>query len=386
MNNQLIVSTRVKTTFRLRIITKHPMPCPGLKKINFVLALAGHQISPRKKWQQIMRPILFLFAILRMVTVLITDLMRFATYDKITMFHVSDTLFTASTIMFHLSAGLKQSSISRFITKHESLMTHEHKDRLEVVGKRNLAFYCLFFVTQYLISICCKEPFGACDWKAGHIFMSSHGITLPQAIVINAAFVYECLVYQCWMAMSFCLYNYCLTVKQEAIHCKLNHVYFSIMNRDPGSSRHLSIVIKFMQTIQGDFDACFSIFPFLVFATNFMQTSGYLLFMLNASNKDIMFKIGQVMFSLSLLTVSLLLSSTAHSQENKEVAERIHQILDKPCMTAYDSGIINSIDKIVDRSESAWLFELDKRMVLPFFGHVISFSVLFMQLMPSKGS
>ena len=296
-------------------------------------------------------------------------------------------MFTTCAFMFHLSAGLKHSSISGFITKHKSLMTREHKNRLERVGRRNLAFFCLFFVLQYLVHVCYDHPFGICSWSANHIFVSSDRITLLDAIVIHTAMVYQCLVYQCWMAITFCLFHYCLTVKQEVIRCKLNQLHVLIMNRDSGSSRQLeSPEITFMQTIQNEFDSCFSIFPFLVFAANFMQTSGYLLSVLDSTNTVVTYKVLMVLISLSYLIISLLLSMSAHSEENKEIARAIHQILDKPSMTVHDSGIISSIKEIVDRKESAWLFDFDSRVILPFVGHVISFSVLFMQLMPSKGT
>ena len=364
------------------------MTCPGLRKINFVLALAGHQISAGKKWQQIMRSILLLLCLIRVLTVMITDLTRYTALNKpITMFHISDTMFTVCTLTFHLSTGLKHSSISEFITKYRPLMTHEYKDRLEAVGRRNLAFFCLFFVAQYLNSVCYHQPFGVCRWKASHVFIFPDSINQLEAIVIHTAMLYECLVYQCWMAMSFCLFNYCLTVKQEVIRCKLNHLHGLILNRDSGSLQHLeSPAIAFMRTIQDEFDSSFSIFPFLVFAANFLQTSGYLLFLMDSTIMDVNYKIFQVMASLSYLTVSLLMSMTALPGKNKTVAKRIIQVLDKTYMTTYDASIISSINEIVDRKESAWLFELDSRMILPFVGHVITFSVVFMQLMPSKKS
>ena len=288
------------------------MTCPGLTKIDLILAIAGHQITPSKKWHKIMRPFLFLLCFCRMITVLIIDLKHYSKLSKITIYHISDTMFTTCAIVFHLTAGLKHSSISRFITKYKSLMTHEYKDRLEVVGRRNLAFHCLFFVIQYLLLVCYERPLGVCEWTASHTFMDRHDISLLKAIVIRAALVYECLVYQCWMVMCFCLFNYSLTVKQEAIHCKLNHLYVLIMNRDSGSSRQLeSPVITFMQAIQEEFDSCFSIFPFLVFAANFMQTSGYLLSMINSTDTEVFYKIFQVLISLSFLTVSLFMSLTA---------------------------------------------------------------------------
>ena len=64
----------------------------------------------------------------------------------------------------------------------------------------------------------------ACSW-ALETLLSSHNITQLDAIHIHANVVYECILWECWMAMSFCLFNYCLTVEQEVIRCKLNHLF-----------------------------------------------------------------------------------------------------------------------------------------------------------------
>ena len=312
--------------------------------------------------------------------------MRYPDHKGTSIFDVSNTLFTIIAIMFHASVEFKHSSISAFITKYKSLMTREYKDRVEAVASRNLVLFCLFFVVQYLMTFCNDQPFFLCEVKKDDMFMGSRNITLLDAILIHAAVPYGCLVWQCWMAMSFCLFNYCLTMKQEVIRCKLNQLFILIMSRDSNGSmlRLEQAVITFVQTIQDEFDSCFSIFPFLVFGANFIQASGYLMYELTLKEEDAWSRIPIVMISLLWLTVSLIMSMTAHSGKNEEVAKRVAHLLNKPNMTAYDANIIRSIKEILVRKESAWLFELDKLVILPFAGHVISFSALFMQLMTPK--
>ena len=156
----------------------------------------------------------------------------------------------------------------------------------------------------------------------------------------------------------FCLFNYCLTLKQEVIRCKLNHLIILIKSRDSeGSTQRLEQpVITFIQAIQDEFDSCFCIFPFLVFAANFMQASGFLMYELTVEEDNAWGTISMVITSLIWLTVPLLMSMTAHSAKNDGVANRVALLLQKPNMTAYDASIVLSIKKIMERKESAWLF------------------------------
>ena len=59
------------------------------------------------------------------------------------------------------------------------------------------------------------------------------------------------------------------------------------------------------------------------------------------------------------------MSMTAPSSKNDKVAKRVALLFQKPNMTAYDASIVPSIKEIMERKESAWLFELDKLVILP---------------------
>ena len=361
------------------------MTSPGFGKINFILTLAGHRISASKTWIHLVRRLFSLLCISRLVAGLIIDVMHYPDREEISMLDLSNTLLTISAILFHISVEFKYSSISGFIMKYKSLMTNEYQKRVELVGRQSLAFFCLFFVIEYLMTFCYSKRFILCEFQKTHTFMSSRNMTLMDAIFTHTNVVYECLLLECWMAMSFCLFNYCLTLKQEVIRCKLNHLIILITSRDSDRSmRRLESVTSFIQTIQDEFESCFCIFPFLVFAANFMQASGFLMYKLTSQEDSVWGTISTVITSMMWLIVPLLMSMTAHSSLIEKVAKRVILLLQKPNMTAYDTCIIHEIREIADRKESAWLFELDKLVILPFVGHVISFSALFMQLTTPK--
>ena len=104
--------------------------------------------------------------------------------------------------------------------------------------------------------------------------------------------------------------------------------------------------------------------------------------MLNAQDEDVWSKMRQVMSSLSYLCIPLLVCMTACREQ--EVGRRVIRMLREDDMTPHDAEIIRSIREIADRKETACFFGLDHQLILPFAGHIISFSVIFMQLMPSK--
>ena len=244
------------------------IPCPGFGKIDFILSIAGHKIFADKKWHQIMRIFLIWLCSFRLLSSLIIDVLRYANYEQFTLYHVSDVTFTIFTIVFHICVELKYASIFRFISKYQHLMTREHGDRLKLVSRRFALLFWLFWLTTNIVQTCYDGSYGACDWKAQHVLMHSGNFSLLDAIIMQAAYAYESIVFPGWMAMSFCLYGFCLTMKQEVVSCKLNHLSTIILRSDrvSQSSRRLeSSILSVIEEAQDEFDSCFSIFPLLDF-------------------------------------------------------------------------------------------------------------------------
>ena len=158
-----------------------------------------------------------------------------------------------------------------------------------------------------------------------------------------------------------------------------------IMSNPYSKSRpHEQSVISAIHSVQDEFDDCFSIFPFLVFGANFFTISGYLLFVLYEHESFSWDKVSIILTTLSCLMIPVLKCGTARSKY-KSAAQAI-ALLQEDNMTAHEIQMVNQIREIVKRKESGWLFELDNRTILPFAGHIISFAVIFLQLLPPQSS
>lgn len=357
-------------------------------KIEFPLLLCGHQIFPKNRCQSILQVVLLIASLSKVVIAAGFDFRNYLKADHVTVFHFSDTFFHCFCVVFHIVIQLKLRSIAHFIRQCSPLCQRADVQRLKHIELRNAICYWIYFLIQNLVLTCLNQPFGVCPFKREHTFFDRDDpVTMSVAIISYVAYAHEVLVSVSLMGLVLCFYNYCRAVKQVAISYLMRRLCFLVSNNRSRTRESEFVVIASITRIQDSFDETFSIFPFLVLAANFVQTSGYLLYMLIAVNETTNDRISMVGLSIAYLSVPFGFCLTvSNPKETKKQAAAIIQCLEQGCMRQCEYRLIRLMERVVDRKESGCLFVMDGGTILVYAGQIISFAVIFLQLMPSNVS
>jgi hypothetical protein len=62
------------------------------------------------------------------------------------------------------------------------------------------------------------------------------------------------------------------------------------------------------------------------------------------------------------------------------------QLIEQEGMSQYASRFQILLERAISHKNSGWLFDLENRTLLSYAGQIMSFAIIFLQLMPSKVS
>jgi hypothetical protein len=360
----------------------------SFEKINFILAIPGHQLLIKNIPQAVIRYVLLFLCFSRLITSVAIDTRRAIVSEEVTLYHFSDISLSLFTILFHIMMLVKRSEITKFLTAVLWQVDQTASSRLRRVTWTSVLFYWLSWLLQGCITVCIDERLGACIWKTEHLFEFNRNVTAATAIASHIVYLYEAAISANWMLIGFACYNFCHVIKDEVIRKKYESLVH-ILRRNQGKVTESEyVVVNSIMTINDLFDQAFCFIPFLVLAANFMQTSGYLLYQVyTTTHLSTFFRVVSVGISLSYTSVSVAMCFTSSpAAATIRAGMRVAQLLEREDMSQYAFRFQALVEKAIKHKNSGWLFELENKTLLSYAGHIMSFAIIFLQLMPSNVS
>lgn len=356
------------------------------RKIDFLFTVSGHQFSPQNRCQRILRFVLLTCVLIRFLISTHSDLVLDPlNHGQLSLYNISDMFFFAFFFAFHVALLCKRQEIREFLSFHHPLVPKSGIEELERLSVRFLLYFFAYLIAENVSATCFDLPFGVCHWKAGHVLFPLNQTvnSWPVAVLVHLAFVYESAVIMSWMALALCLYSYSRAFKNVIIADKMKSMIHLLVTRR-SEDRDLEFTLfNTITDIQNSFDATFSVFPFLVFAANFLQTSGYVLYMVHSTAVTPGVRTSSILMNVTYLIIPVLFCKTPDSQrEISRLGVEVVSLLERGIMSQSSSRLITLIERLIHRKENACLFDFGPTTILVFAGHIISFAVIFFQLMP----
>lgn len=363
----------------------------SFEKINFLLALSGHQLLPKYAWQRVLRYVLMACCLVRASATLYIESMDIIDSGQFTSYATSVLSFYSFSIWFHLVMIWKRGKIALFIQDNLNQVHEAGWKRLRKSAVRNVTFFWISCISLNLLHVCEKEP---CAWKVQRVFItvemqngtnSSIQITPIEVAATYASFFYETVTVISWLSLSLVLYNYSHTIKDLAIGSKLGEMIECIGKHHRTACRsrkHEFQIIRSITMIHESFNQTFAVFPFLAFGLNIIQTAGFLFSSLNGNYEfSVTERILLAVVSIQFLLVPIAMSMTAgFSDETEALAKKAIQMLEKDSMSQCDIRLVLLINRITKLEDRGIMFSLSRHTIPVFAGHTLSFAIIFMQL------
>ena len=352
--------------------------------LDFLLTFSGCNIFTTSRFHRLFQILMYSLCLIRLSTAAYSDLMS-AFERNFEVFHLSDMSFWVFCLAFYLILFPKIKSIRRFLMNTSCYLTESDIKRIRKSSVRMFGVALIYFVMYQMTLLCWHQPFFTCPWKLRHLFFQSNGTqdyTLFRSTVSHVIFMYESVLSNCWIIMCLSMYTFAHGVQSLAVLNLLQNIkYFR------GDAM---VSIEMIDKIQAQFDSIFSIFPFLVFVSNFFMTSGYLLaqFMaktfstLNISN----ITVWSLCFSVSIAFVLITCRFHEDYESAAESAIKLFSLSNK--MSVKDLLVVESITRTcIKRREKGWkVFELDYSSFAVYVANIVNFAVLFIQISGLRGT
>jgi hypothetical protein len=161
----------------------------------------------------------------------------------------------------------------------------------------------------------------------------------------------------------------------------------SQIHHDPhGRADGISIMQR-VARVDRQFTATFSVFPFLILATNFFLSSGYLIgqFEPTLERAKAIDRYQLVVLALSFLSVPIVLVSII-ARRRQQLSKVRYSLID--CLhvqenkSQEDVNLIETILRSMEKDSVLRMTWIDWPLVTAYLGSLLSFSVLFTQLVP----
>jgi hypothetical protein len=175
----------------------------SFEKINFLLAIPGHQLLTKDNRQSVIRYILLCMCFAKCLSDAAIDTRRALISEEVTLFHVADIFLHFFIISFHITMIIKRPKITNFLMTTLWQVDKTGSQRLWRVAWRCVLYYWFNWFLHNCLFLCFENPFGACQWKAEHIFDFRPNVTVTSAAISQVVFFYEVCVSGNWMVLSF---------------------------------------------------------------------------------------------------------------------------------------------------------------------------------------
>lgn len=359
----------------------------SFNKIDFILAASGHLIFPVNRWQRFLRYLLLILAWLRIVASAYRDIADHFVDGIFSLYDVSDTFFWLFCIIFYLYLAKNRRQMARFICFTTRQVGISGLNKLKGLANRILVLFLAYWTFQNLVQTCTFKPYGICQWKVNHVFYLSNQTveSLGTAILVYFSYAYESIFCISWMATATCLYVYVRSLKNAAVVIKMKQLT-KLVEGTRGRDFCTEIeLVNSISRIQDTFNQAFSMIPFLAFTANFFLMSGYFLYVIYTPHITNDVRISMIGVTAAFIVFPIFFCITSQSQhEIRHLGYDLISKLQKRIMNQNDSQLVTLVERLVQRKESGWLFDLDGATILSFAGHMTSFAVIFLQLMPPR--
>ena len=299
-------------------------------------------------------------------------------------FFVSNTSYIGFIVFFSVYLHYRRPRFRRFFREALNLLPKHQLEFMSALSKQN----CWLFLVYLMANLLCGIPLtaGSERWKYVllQVFMRENNFT--NRLIAGTLYAYEIVTLTMWIVVAFCLYNWAHVIKHRLCMCLLDTIQAILIKGDTLTALEKATeVIKLMRIVQSKFDQSFSLIAFLIFSCNFFQAPGYLIgqFTIGAGS-DLVSKLQTIGFSFLYLSVALILVTTVNTRHN-ELMDRVGELMDElaKCGNQHASLIATRIETCVSK-ETAWgIFTIDKSLIGTYAGHLLTFSVMFFQMIPT---
>lgn len=342
---------------------------------DFLLSPSGCRLFNKSAWQKVVCHVLLIVAAVRIA--ISFKLEMDAIFETFNTYSLADITYWASCIAFFCNFLIKRRSYRSFITHLVSQLKIDEMKVIETSSKKNL----ILFLIHYVLILTSLAPFlFRSNWVLRRIFVSIDNQSKVLLVIAILQYLYELMLVCTWMTIGTCLYLITHLMKHQfSVRC-LNLV----MSRNSDLERFA--LMSRMTQVGREFTDTFSNIPFFILVANFFEASGYLLVQMQSS-LPLLHRCQMMLFSFIFLSnvIIICLTISKRYEELERVRDQVIRAIEsKSVKTLNDGLLIQSIQRSVT-PETAWkMFEINKSMVASYLGQLLTFSVLFNQMIPSK--
>ena len=304
--------------------------------------------------------------------------------NSITLKHVGDMLPAILSILIKVYLYRKRESILRLLLTMNQLLTDRQIQEL-----RKFSIKCLiaFVVPSFSYLICCVTWALSFDNIQGIL---SNSVTdesdRSKSILAFIAIVGETLFTHTTIYLSGALY---LVVLRTLSEINRSHYHSCLMSNQSDQIKHHIRNVQRLIGINDQFCRQFDLFPFLWCILLYVQSSGFIVrtveWSSGSTNSESTLSIVTYLIETCITDTfyfSIVLFVAAKQQES--IRKTMQTIQIQLWLKSIDNRsvipLINAIDLVGFELSGLGLFVVDKRMFLPMFGSIITFSILFAQI------
>ena len=344
-----------------------------------ILFLTGLRLNPTQSVTIKLINYGFLFLALLRTTVASYEDMKVIVMKGFTVYKFADIAYWFFVWIWFLSMIKKQREHRNFFKQTMHLLPREELDCLN----RESRVSALRVAGYFLVIILCVLPILSPNrtWILNRIFVYSPKRSVTQITLANIAHAYEAYVAALWMPTCMTLYSMAHLIKHR-LRIQSLKLIFHLRGHQSGIN-----IMHRMSEVDRQFTSAFSIYPYLILAAIFFQTAGYLLNQLDSSSgqQNPIDRIQLIVLSVTYLTVLIVLVSIVTSRRT-ELSKLKYKLIDhlqqQENKRHVDVILIETILRSMGK-ETAWnMFPIDWSLVSAYLGYLLSFSVLFHQLLP----
>lgn len=299
--------------------------------------------------------------------------------NAFSVYKFADAAFWLFVWLWHLTMIMKRKEHAIFLRQASSLLPLDEEEIIRSTSRRFALLCAIYYVLHLLWAVPFLDPNRT--WVMKRIFVNLPIRPAPLIALGNVVLLYEIYVTALWMAMTMMLYMVAHSIK-HLIRLQSLRVLF----QSHGPRKGVRIMHK-VEWMDQQFTSAFSIFPFLILAANFFQAAGYLLNQLDkkAGRKNQIDRIQLIGLSMTFLSVPVVLVSIVskrHAELSQLKSKPIDHLARQENKTHADVSLIEMVMRSMGK-ETAWkMIPIDWPLVTAYLGYLLSFSVLFHQLLP----
>lgn len=344
---------------------------------DFMLYLSGCHVFNETTRQKVISHLMLLLTVVKLGICFRIEFTAIA--DHFTVLSLADIAFNLSSLLVIVNLVLKRKSYKRFVKRVARLLSPAEQENVRVFGRN----YSLICIAYYAAFCACLLPFlyRGVNWVYARIFVPMDNKSNVLWGIAVFAYLQELTLTTLWMPIAANVY---LTT-----HLMKHKLSLSCLRRvmTVSSDADRFALLTLMTDVQSQFTDTFSNIPLFILTANFFEASGYILFQLINTQISLTLRAQMIGLALTFLSNAFavcVIASHRHEELEKVRDQVIRWIEGQSLKTLDDGLLIQCVTRCV-QPDSVWkIFPLENSLVPAYMGHMVTFSVLFIQMVPKS--